>query len=94
MKILFAAVGILGVTVGYCQDSQMELDRKCEDARQTALTPLKQDIFEECLGKGKEKSVCKIEADEYDGARANRGPMFYDLPECEAAFNYKKNNGS
>jgi len=93
MKALFVLVGILGTTVGYCQDSQAELDRKCEDARQIALAPLKHEIFEECLEKGKEESVCKSESGEYNGARAGRGPMFYDLPECEEAFNYKKNHG-
>lgn len=93
MKVLLAVIGILAATVGYCQGSQAELDRKCEDARQIALAPLKQKVFEECLEKGREESVCKSEADEYNGARAGRGPMFYDLPECDEAFNYKKNNG-
>jgi hypothetical protein len=94
MKALFAVVGMLVVTAGYCQDSQDELDRKCEEARQISLAPLRQEIFEECLEKGKNESVCKSESGEYNGARADRGPMFYDLPECEEAFNHKKNKGN
>jgi hypothetical protein len=93
MRVLFAVVGMLGVTAGYCQDNQAGLDSKCEEARQIALGPLKQELFKECVGKGKEEAVCKSEADQYNGARPDRGPIFYDLPECEEAFNYKKNNG-
>lgn len=96
-KFLVLAVSLLCVTAGYCGESeadrnqkQMELDNKCEDARQIALAPLKQNIFQECLDKKKDKLVCKNEADEYNGGRANRGPMFYNLPECEKAFKYKK----
>lgn len=96
-KFLALAVSLLVVTAGYCGESeaernqkQMELDNKCEEARQIALAPLKQNIFQECLGKKKEESECKNEADEYNGSRANRGPMFYDLPECDIAFEYKK----
>ena len=90
MKVLFAVVGMLVVTVGYSQENQAEHDRKCEYARHKALAPLKKEIIKECLEKGKEESVCKREADDYNGARVGRGPMFYDLPECEAAYNYKK----
>ena len=70
----------------------MELDRKCEEVRQIALAPLKEDIFQECLEKGKDELVCRNEADEYEVARANRGPMFYELPECELAFDFKKSS--
>ena len=93
MKILFAVVGMLAVTAGYCQDNQAEHDRSCEYARAKALAPLKKAVYKECLEKGKEESVCKSEADDYNGNRVGRGPMFYDLPECVEAFNYKKNNG-
>ena len=94
-NFLVLAIGLLGVIAGYCVASeadqiQMELDSKCEEARQIALAPLKHEVFQECLEKKKDELVCKTEADEYDGGRANRGPMFYDLPECEKAFDYKK----
>ena len=98
MKIfLVLAISLLSLTTGYCGESeaarkqkQTELDNKCEAARQIALAPLKQEILQECLEKGKDELVCRNEANEYDGGRANRGPMFYDLPECEKAFDYKK----
>jgi len=97
--ILVLVIGLLGAGAGYCQEDQAErsarqaeLDRKCEDARQTALAPLKRELYRECMEKRGDGSVCRDQADAYDGARANRGPMFYDLPECEQAFNYRKGN--
>ena len=96
-NILVLMVGLLSVTAGYCEEGEAErsakqaqLDSKCEGARQIALAPGKQDVFQECLDKKKDVPVCKHEADIYNGARAGRGPLFYDLPECEIAFNYKK----
>ena len=96
-NILVLIVGLLSVTAGYCEESEAErsakqaqLDSNCEGARKIALDPGKQDVFQECLDKKKDVPVCKNEADRYNGAKAGRGPLFYDLPECEIAFNYKK----
>jgi hypothetical protein len=96
-NILVLLVGLISVTAGYCEKSeaglsgkQAELDSKCEEARQVALAPIKQDRFQECLERKKDELVCKNEAEKYNGGRAGRGPLFYDLPECETAFNYKK----
>ena len=100
MRLLMLLV-VLGAASGFWQETQAgdaqkqtELDQKCEAARQAALAPLRQGVLEECLGKGKDKSVCQGEANDYNGARIGRGPMFYDLPACEEALEYKKNNGS
>jgi hypothetical protein len=96
-NFLVLIMGLIGVTTGYCEESeaersakQAELDSQCEVARQIALAPIRRDIFEECLVKKNDKLVCEAEADGYNGARAGRGSLFYDLPECEIAFNYKK----
>jgi hypothetical protein len=97
-KILVLIVGLVSATAGYCEESeadrsakQAQLDSQCEEARHKALVPGKQDVFQECLEKKKSVPLCKNEADKYNGARAGRGPLFYDLPECEIAFDYKKN---
>ena len=75
------------------QNQQAELDAACEAARQAALVPKKQEIYQECIDKFKKSAeVCKQEADGYNGNRVGRSPLFYDLPECEAAFDYRKNN--
>ncbi|PHR85379.1 MAG: hypothetical protein COA59_03240 [Colwellia sp.] len=73
------------------KNKQAELDKSCEDARQIALKPRKDDIFHECLTKFKKsKSVCQQEADIYNGNRIKGAPMFYELPECEKAFQFRK----
>jgi len=81
------------VTADDRQNKQAELDAACEAARQTALAPKKTEIYQECIDKLKKSvEVCEQEADGYNGNRAGRTPLFYDLPECEAAFEYRKND--
>ena len=75
------------------QTKQAELDAACEAARQTALAPKKAEIYQECIDKFKKSvEVCEQEAAGYNGNRVGRTPLFYDLPECEPAFEYQKNN--
>ena len=75
------------------QGKQAELDAACEAARQIALAPRKSEIYQECIDKFKKSvEVCEEEASGYNGNRVGRTPLFYDLPECEAAFEYQKNN--
>ena len=75
------------------QSKQAELDAACETARQTALAPKQAEIYQECIDKFKKSvEVCEQEAAGYNGNRVGRTPLFYGLPECEAAFEYRKNN--
>ena len=75
------------------QKKQAELDAACEAARQAALVPKKEAIYQECIEKFKKSAeVCEEEADGYNGSRVGRAPLFYDLPECKAAFEYRKND--
>ena len=70
---------------------QASLDKSCEDARTIALQPLRLDIYNECLNKfKKDKKTCQEEADAYNGRRINGAPRFYELPQCEKAFNFRK----
>ncbi|WP_019027841.1 hypothetical protein [Colwellia piezophila] len=73
------------------QKQQEKLDKMCEEARQVALKPRKKEIYQECLNKFKKsESVCKDEANAYNGNRINGAPMFYELPACEQAFAFRK----
>jgi len=66
---------------------QAELDYACEEARQIALAPRKLAVYQECIDKfKKEVEYCEKQADDYNGTRVNGSPLFYDLPECEVAF--------
>jgi len=70
---------------------QAELDGKCEAARQQAMIPKKQEIFQECMSKKrKEESECRKDADSYYGNQGVHKPLYYNLPECEAAFKHKR----
>ena len=72
------------------QSKQAELDAACEAARQTALAPKKSELYQECIEKLKKSAeVCEQETADYNGNRVGAAPLFYDLPECEAAFEYK-----
>ena len=73
------------------QGKQAELDAACESARLLALGPKRSDIYQECVDKFKKSAaVCEKDADSYNGNRVGASPLFYDLPECEAAFEYQK----
>ena len=69
---------------------QAGLDAACEAARQAALAPKRSEIYQECVDKFKKSAeVCEQEAGGYNGNRVGAAPLFYDLPECEAAFEYR-----
>ncbi len=71
-------------------NKQAELDAACEAARQTALAPKKAEVYQECIEILKKSAeVCEQETADYNGNRVGVAPLFYDLPECEAAFEYK-----
>lgn len=73
------------------KDKQAKLDEACESARQKALKPRKKEIYQECLTKFKKsKTICQQEAETYNGNRINGAPMFYQLPECVKAFEFRK----
>ena len=66
---------------------QAELDRRCEAARQLKLAPIREEIFAECLEKKQgDETFCRRNADGYNGNRIGGSPRFYELPECQAAF--------
>lgn len=74
---------------------QKMLDKACEDARDIALEPRRKEIYTECLEElGKTKSQCKSDAAAYNGNRINGAPMFYELPACEKAFDYRNKHKS
>jgi hypothetical protein len=90
--ITLAIVIYSSVSVAFSYEKeQVKLDQACEADRQTALKPRKSEIYQECRQKFKKsKSVCKQEANVYNGNRINGAPLFYELPTCEKAFIFRK----
>jgi hypothetical protein len=98
-ELLIAAAALLSLSSAAASETdealrqarQAELDRACEAARQVALAPRRQEIYEECINRpGKEEDVCRKDANGYNGNRIGGTPLFYDLPECEEAFEYRR----
>ncbi|MDH3978508.1 MAG: hypothetical protein OEU86_08335 [Gammaproteobacteria bacterium] len=87
---------MLSITVVLAQDTeaernakQQELDAVCESARQKALAPIRQQKVAECVAEGKAQSDCESELANYGERAGRRAPLMYDLPECEAAEDYR-----
>ena len=89
--VFMAAIGTGQAIASNGQGNQAELDAACEAARQAALVPKREEIYQECIEKfKKDAAVCEEEAAGYNGNRVGRTPLFYDLPECETAFENRK----
>ena len=87
---LFITLYSLSLTSLAHEKEQAELDKACEEAREIALKPFRKEIYQECLQKlDQSKSICKSNADAYNGNRINGAPRFYELPACEKAFTYR-----
>ncbi len=73
------------------QQDQAAMDAACQSARQEQLAPLREQSLQQCLTQGeKDQATCEADAANYGERVGIRQAMFYDLPECEAAFNNKR----
>ena len=72
------------------ESKQKELDAVCEQAREKVLAPLRQQFVEECVAEKQQpdRASCERFYADYGARSGGRAPLFYDLPECEEAFNY------
>ena len=93
MKILILTMLSLLPLSLWAADQQAELDRSCETVRQQTIEPLKQQYIAECVDKGdKSADQCQQFYRDYGEGAGSRPALFYDLPECVAAFDYLKKN--
>ena len=75
------------------QAKQAELDAICEAARQEKLTLIRAGYVEECVEKKQrpDRASCeRFYADYGERAGRKQTPLFYDLPECVAADEYRR----
>ena len=77
-------------------DKQQQLDAQCEAAREAKLAPEREQLIQECPAQF-EKSLdeCRHFYRDYGAALMRQGeivraPLYYDLPACEAAFEYRQ----
>jgi hypothetical protein len=92
MAILFAPA----IAAASDRDAkQAELDAACEAAREAKLAPLRAQYVEECVEKKQrpDRASCERFYADFGNRSGNRAALFYDLPECVAAFEYHKGAG-
>lgn len=70
---------------------QAELDRACEAARERKLAPLRARFVDECVANGElpSREACETFYADYGAQTGNRAPLFYDLPECAEAHEFR-----
>ncbi len=70
---------------------QAELDAACEAARQTELVVARAKYVEECVATKllADRETCERFYADYGESAANQAPLFYDLPACETAHEYR-----
>jgi hypothetical protein len=74
------------------EQKQARLDAACEVAREKQLKPMREKFIAECVDKEQLPSLedCTRFYADYGGRMGNRPPLFYDLPECVTAFDYRQ----
>ena len=87
---------VLATGVGYAGDDeraarQAELDAACEAAREAKLALLRAQYIEECVAKEQrqDRAACERFYADYGSRSGDRAPLFYDLPECVTAHNFR-----
>lgn len=73
---------------------QAKLDAACEAARQEKLAPIRQQYADECVANKElpSREECERFYAGYGERTGRKAPLFYDLPECVAAFNFQQGN--
>jgi hypothetical protein len=74
------------------EQKQARLDAACETAREKKLGPMREKLVDECVTNREfpSREECARFYADYGGRAGNRAPLFYDLPECVAAFDYQQ----
>ena len=70
---------------------QQQLDAACEAARERQLMPLRKQYIEECIRQGMGNRMwCEWFYHDYGDTTGRRAALFYDLPACIEAFEYRR----
>ena len=70
---------------------QQELDAACAYARQQELEPRRLEYVQECIERSwRDAEQCERFYRDYGARTGRRAPLFYDLPECVEAFEFRK----
>ena len=93
--ILAVALLVPQVVSGSSSDqesTQQQLDAECEAVRERKLAPERARYVNECVrNKVKDsRKACERFYRDYGARTGDRAPLYYDLPECLNAFEFRK----
>lgn len=99
MKLLVVALLIGAALHATASDSQVrqdQLDAKCEAARQRAIAPERAKAIDECVRDNMKETRedCERFYRDYGERSGRRPPLYYDLPECVAAYDFRARSHS
>jgi hypothetical protein len=89
---ILASAAVQADKLGEERDAkQAELDATCEAARQEKLILERARYTEKCVETKMlaDRETCERFYSDYGESSANGAPLFYDLPECEIAHEYR-----
>lgn len=93
-----AIIGLFAAATGIADDKdsqqrQAELDAACEEARERRLAPERARFIEECVANEQkpDRAACERFHSDYGAQSGKRAPLYYDLPECVEAFEFRRN---
>jgi len=96
--VMASCVFLIGSTLCFADDAnrqsaQATLDAQCEAAREQKLAPERAFYIDECVAKKFKDSrqECERFYRDYGAQTGDRAPLYYDLPECVKAFDFRKN---
>ena len=92
MSTLMASAAVFADALGDARNTkQAELDAACELARQEKITLERARHIEKCVKSRllADRETCERFYADYGESAANQAPLFYDLPECEKAHEYR-----
>jgi hypothetical protein len=90
--MIVASAGVLADELGPGRDAkQAELDAACYVALKNKLIVVWAELIEECVATEqlRDRATCERFYVDYGESTANQAPLFYDLPECEKAHEYR-----
>ena len=78
----------------FAEDSQLvqqQLDEACETARLEKLAPIREKYADQCVAEwDRSQQYCDRFYSDYGNKGGDQPVLFYDLPECEKAWNYQQ----
>ena len=97
--ILLAIVAMLSSAIGNAIETEEERRAKqaeryasCDQARQRNIAPLRERMISECVEKEQrpDRACCGRFYADYGERTGSQDPLFYDLPECVKAHEYRR----